>query len=44
MAGEEVPQMNFPNIIGRPKHKKVLPSSVESNEYIGPSVINISQF
>jgi len=37
MAGEEVPQLNFPNIIGRPKHKKVLPSSVESNEYIGPS-------
>ena len=36
MAGEEVPQLNFPTILGRPKHKKVLPSSVESNLYVGP--------
>jgi len=37
MAGEEAPSVHIPNIIGRPKHKKVLPSSVESEIYIGPS-------
>lgn len=37
MGGEEAPTVNIPNIIGRPKHKKVQPSSIESNEYIGPA-------
>lgn len=37
VAGEETPSLQFSTIIGRPKHKKVLPSSVEANIHIGPS-------
>lgn len=37
VAGEEHPGLVFPTMIGRPKHKKVLPSSIESNIHIGPN-------
>ena len=47
LAGEETPNLVFPTIMGRPKHKKVLPSSIESNTYVGPTektrgLLNIS--
>jgi len=35
VAGEEHPNLVFPSIIGRPKHKKVLPSSVDGTIHIG---------
>lgn len=35
-AEEEQPKVVFPTMIGRPKHKKVLPSDVDSNFFVAP--------
>jgi centractin len=33
LAGEDKPTHVFPSYVGRPKHKKVLPSSIADPEY-----------
>jgi len=35
-AEEEHPKIVFPNMVGRPRHKKVLPSDVDSNFFVAP--------
>ena len=35
-AEEEQPRIVFPTMVGRPKHKKVLPSDVDSNFFVAP--------